>query len=238
MNNQKLQNFIDLVTFDQNLIALEFSIISSEKKLQKLHSDLQKIQYKIEEKKAEKKELKKNFDLHELHLKDLHDKESHHITVMQRSKKGKELDAAQKELEHIRAERAHGEKKLIQLHNAYQAIQKEVERLHAEYEQKTSSISNEIVQEQEGLKKLSLDIEFQKTQRIAKTAQLPEEWILFYENMRGKVPNPVVAVSQDSCSACFYLVSSKDLQALRQNGLVPCKDCYRFLYFDTEATNK
>ena len=56
--------------------------------------------------------------------------------------------------------------------------------------------------------------------------------------MRGKVSNPVVHVYKDSCSACFYLIASRDLQLLKQNELLPCKDCYRFLYFDNEKDIK
>lgn len=236
MNNQKLQNFIDLVAFDQHLIALESTIALSEKKLQNLRNDFEKIQKRVEEKTAEKKELKKQFDLQELHVKDLQDKETRQVSVIERAKNSKECDAASKELEHIRAERTRQEKKLMQLWNHYQATEKEIEQMHVESLQKTVQIEAAIIQEDETLQKTRKDLETQQTQRVSKIDLLPQEWVVFYENMRGKVLNPVVPVSQDSCSACFYSVSSRDLQILRQNGLVPCKDCYRYLYIeDTNA---
>lgn len=236
MNNQKLQNFIDLVTFDQNLVTLESSIVLSEKKLQKLRDELQKIQKRVEEKTHEKKELKKSFDLQELHVKDLQEKENAQAATMERVKNTKECDAATKQLDHIRSDRTRHEKKLMQTWNTYQLLEKEVEQLRADYDTKIVQTQEQIAQEDVALAALQHELREQNNQRSSKIASLPEEWMNSYEHMRGKVTNPVVPVAQDSCSACFYLVSSRDLQILRQNGLLSCKDCYRFLYFDHEAT--
>ena len=63
---------------------------------------------------------------------------------------------------------------------------------------------------------------------------LPDEWLGKYEHMRGRVADPVVPVQQDSCSACFYSISSRDLQTLKQGDLLQCKDCYRFLYYKSD----
>src|SRR5260221_635295 len=66
--------------------------------------------------------------------------------------------------------------------------------------------------------------------RPAKEQLVPQEWLDKYASMRSKVENPVVPVAGDSCSACYYMISAPDLQALRRQKLVQCKDCYRFLY--------
>ncbi len=235
VGNQKLQNFIDLVTFDQNIITLETSILNSEKKVQRLRDESQKIQKKLEDK---KNELKKNFDLQELHVKDLQEKENEQVVAMERLTNNKECDAASKQLDHIRAERTRCEKKLMHTWNAYQMLEKEVEQLCIDYDHNIVDIQNEIVKEDVACKVLQQELQEKIGQRNLKIRLLPEELMSSYENMRGKVINPVVPVSQDSCSACFYLVSSRDLQTLRQNGLLSCKDCYRFLYFEDTAQDK
>ena len=119
--------------------------------------------------------------------------------------------------------------------NVYLAVEKEAELLALEHEQKSIQAQSEIATENDTLNTLRANLEAHGGQRDAKIALLPEEWATMYENMRGRVLNPVVPVSQDSCSACFYLISSRDLQALRHNGILSCKDCYRFLYFDHDA---
>lgn len=235
MNNQKLQTFIDLVAFDQHLSALESMIILSEKKLQKLQADSIEIQKKIEDKIAQKKELKKEYDLQELFVADLQAKDTHQSTVIERAKNSKECEAANKELLHIRAELARQEKKLVQLWNNYQMIQKDVDVMHVEQVQKAAEIEAEISKEQEQLVGFKKDLENQTSLRKSKVDLLPQEWIHLYENMRGRVINPVVPVAQDACSACFYSIASRDLQSLRQNGLMPCKDCYRFLFIDEKS---
>ena len=53
-----------------------------------------------------------------------------------------------------------------------------------------------------------------------------------YERMKGRVYDPVVPMSQDSCSVCFYGLTPRDLQMLKQNGLLQCKDCFRLLYLE------
>ncbi|MBI2352707.1 hypothetical protein HYV11_00500 [Candidatus Dependentiae bacterium] len=237
VNNQKLQNFIDLVTFDQNFIVLESSIIDSEKKIQKLQSNLLKMQKDFDHKIHEKKELKKSFDLEELQVKDLQEKEKNQIAVMNQLKHQKEIDAATKQLEHFRFDRNKHEKKLMQIWNAYQSLEKELEQFQVSYDSKVAETKDEILKEEKALQALQEQLKDHSGQRQSKISLLPEEWMGFYENMRGRVPNPVVPVLQDSCSACFYLISSRDLQLLRQQELVLCKDCYRFLYVEQVANN-
>lgn len=236
MNNQKLQNFIDLVAFDQHLIAQESMIALSEKKIKSLQENSLRIQKTIEEKVAEKKELKKQFDLQELYVKDLQVKETHQLSIFERAKNSKECDAASKELDHIRADRTRQEKKLMQLWNNYQTVEKNVDVLQVEQAQKIIEIESEIEKEHEALFGYKKNLESKINLRNPMVEALPQEWILLYENMRGRVSDPVVPVVQDSCSACFYSIASRDLQLLRQNGLMPCKDCYRFLFFDEKST--
>jgi predicted nucleic acid-binding Zn-ribbon protein len=54
-----------------------------------------------------------------------------------------------------------------------------------------------------------------------------------YETMKQKVPNPVVRVSKDSCSACFNHLTAQELNLLFGPELIQCKDCYRLLYMLT-----
>ncbi len=230
MNYQKLQNFIDLITFDQNLLALESAITHAQQILEKATDQIAALQKKIEEKASTKRDLKKDFDLQELQVKDLQEKEQHQELVMQQAKNQKESEAAQKELDYIRANRLRHEKKLMNVWTAYQAAEKELATMQDAQGQQAQVLQQEMEQKQQELQMLHTQMQEQNAQREAKVALLSDDLLYYYDNMRGKVTNPVVPVLQDSCSACFYSISSKDLQLLRQEGLLRCKDCYRFLY--------
>ena len=234
VNNQKLQNFIDLVTFDQNLINLESLIAKSKQTIVTLKQELESLEKKYDDKALKKKEIKKQLDLQELQVKELQEKEKHQVSVVEKAASSKQYDAASNELENLKINRDQQETKLMQLWNMHETIEKDLQVLQNSQIEKKSQIQTSITEEQESLQKLEHDLQEQNKKRQAIIDTVPSEWIELYEHMRGKVANPVVPVSQDSCSGCFYLISSKDLQFLREDQLVQCKDCYRFLYFDKE----
>lgn len=234
MNNQKLQNFIDLVTFDQNFIKLESSISSTEKNVITLRDQLKESQSVYEDKINEHKEAKKKLDLQELEVKALQEKEQRQAEVIQKASNPREHDAAQHELETLQVQRDTQEKKLMQLWNLHENLEKEVEAIRVQQDEKQQEIQESINKENDLLEKLQKDLKDHNQQRTTKAATVPEEWINLYDHMRGRVTDPVVSIAQDSCSACFNIVSSKDLQALKHGELVQCKDCYRFLYEDQD----
>lgn len=235
MNTQKLQSFIDLVTFDQNITKLENSVQSLKQELSSLQSDVEQVGKTVEKKLLEKKKLKKELDLQELDVKKLQDKENKKIAIVEQASNSKEYDASQKELETIRADRDAAEQRLMKMFNAYETLQKDIERIEKEQEQKRSDVQAVISTKQKSLTSHEKEFNELVKQREAKTAGVPDDWMLRYNNMRGKVANPVVEIDQDSCSACFFLVSSRDLQTLTQGELVQCKDCYRFLYASQDS---
>ena len=55
--------------------------------------------------------------------------------------------------------------------------------------------------------------------------------------MRRKVADPIVPVLGASCSACYYAILRQDLTKLKKSGVLPCRNCYRFLYYDIEEEN-
>lgn len=108
-----------------------------------------------------------------------------------------------------------------------------------EYTSKSEETTQQIVEiektEQEITSKekvLSESIEQARAQRPDKEKGLPTEWLEKYAIMRESVSNPVVPVINDSCSACFYSLTAQDLSRVRRNGILQCKQCYRFLYME------
>ncbi|MFA5998955.1 MAG: hypothetical protein WC747_02990 [Candidatus Babeliales bacterium] len=230
MNNQKFQSFIDLVTFDQNFTELEKKSKIVETTIQNLNNQLTTLQKQLEHNSSKKRDVKKQLDAQELQVKDLQDKEKHQLEVVESVASTKELEAASKELEYLKIERNAQEQKMIQHINKLETAEKEYASLQIKSESDIAEINAQINTEKAALSDVSRQIENIQKERSTLLSQVPAEWVDVYENMRGRVKDPVVQVTQDSCGACFSLISSRDLQALRQHELLQCKDCYRFLY--------
>ena len=59
---------------------------------------------------------------------------------------------------------------------------------------------------------------------------VPKELVDKYLSMKERVPNPAVEILKDSCSSCFYAISTPDLLEAEKHKLITCKDCYRLLF--------
>lgn len=65
-------------------------------------------------------------------------------------------------------------------------------------------------------------------------AELPEEWSQRYRALKGKIANPIVPIKQDLCGSCFYHILAPDLLRIKRNAILPCRNCYRYLYYDQD----
>ena len=78
--------------------------------------------------------------------------------------------------------------------------------------------------------------------RPEKEKIVPEEWLEKYTIMKAQVSDPVVPITQETCSACFYALTNQDIICARRGRLLQCKGCYRLLYLleamETETLNK
>lgn len=232
MNDQKFQHFIDLVTFDQIINDLEKKIEISELAYKKMRGQVLALDKQMEQYGSKRDEIKKQLDVQELRVKDLQEQESRQSAVTQLVSTVKECDAANKELEVLKLERHMHEQKMLQLINKLDAAQKEYQALSEKDEKEKADLHKLMLEQQEISNATDSELQSLSNDRMLKVEGVPGEWLELYENMRGRVKNPVVNIAADSCSACFYLISSRDLQKIRNNEMCQCKDCYRFLYYE------
>ncbi|MBV8661335.1 MAG: hypothetical protein JO129_04290 [Candidatus Dependentiae bacterium] len=232
MRSIEFQKFIDLVTFDQNLVKTERDIQKSQEAQQSLLMDIQRLQDDFSDIKIAKVQAHKAVDDKELHMKVLDEKESELKRKLESISNQKEYKSLQKETLAINAERIENEQELVVLWNKLDGLEKTYEFKHKLYEEQAAkfhaeveAIKNETARLHEQLKDLT-------AQRMEKQQNIPQEWLDMYVNMKGRVSNPVVPVVNDSCDACFYSITPRDLQLLRNNKLLQCRDCYRLLYIE------
>lgn len=230
MSQQILSSFIDLVTFDQQSIDLEQKIVQIQKDIEHSKQQQQFIQKNIDDSFHHATDLKKMIHGQELLLKDYQQREEELVLRLETKASAKEYDAIIKELENLRFERTKQEQKLVTMINKESLYYKDYEVMVQESKQKMQQLEHDQVQFQQSYIQLQKDLEAMQGQRLEKMKTIPQQWLDVYETMRGRVLNPVVPVQQDSCSACFYGLTARDLQIIKTKGVISCKECYRFLY--------
>ena len=111
---------------------------------------------------------------------------------------------------------------------------------------KNNNVKKEkIIQLKEGLqvqKELLVDLKKKEKELEKKRSEavklVPKEWLCKYERMKHMVSDPIVPVISESCSACYYAVLRQDMYKLKKSGVLLCRNCYRFLYYDQEEENE
>lgn len=235
MNEQKLKNFIALVTFDQSLTDIAHQVQLSKNTNQKLREQLLNLEKDLQLRTSKQQEIEQQLHDQELKVKELQDQESHLIATSQLVSTPKEYEAANKEIDRIKFSRDQQEQRMMQMTNKVDLVKKEYQNVHANFELEKDKLLVLMQKEDSIIKDLQDQKNKLEQDRQLKTSGIPDEWINTYETMRGRVSNPVVAVNQNSCSACFYFMAARDVQALRDKGLLQCKDCFRFLYHEQAA---
>ncbi len=230
MKSIEFQKFIDLVAFDQDLISIENKIKQSQDIQNGLLADIQRLQNDFQDIKQAQQQARMAVDEKELSMKVLDSQEAALKQKLEAVSNQKEFKSLEKETLAVNEQRIEQEQQLVVLWNKLEALGKTYEFKHklfeeqsAQFQEQVETVTQEIATLHEELKNL-LALRQEKEQGV------PQEWLDMYINMKGKVSNPVVPVVGDSCDACFYSVIARDLQALRQNKLMQCRDCYRLLY--------
>jgi len=226
----EFQRFIDLVTFDQNLVKIERDIKKKQDVYDSLLADIQRLDKNFIDVKFAQQQARKAVDDKELAMKILDVQEADLKYKLASVGNQREYKSLEKETLAVNQRRMEEERdllilwnKLDTLYKTYDVKSSQHEEMIMQYNANLDQIKAEITVLEEQLKQLSL-------QRQHYIDMIPQDWLDMYVNMRGKVINPVVPVVNDSCDACFYSITPRDLQMLRKSKLLQCKDCYRLLY--------
>lgn len=233
MNESPFKAFIELISFDRSLNALEHELLRLDKEILIIKDQQDSLNAEYDALKKTVHEAQKKVDALELDSKALDQKE---ITAKERLENvtnHKEYQSGKAELEKIKSKQHELEKEIIEAWATLENRQKLFERSKKETEHKLAERQETLQQIEQ--KKAALITQHQElmAQRPQKEQGVPAEWLEKYASMRSRVDNPVVPVDRGSCSACFYRVSDQDMILLGRHKLLQCKDCYRFLYTES-----
>jgi len=228
------KNLKVLVSFDKQIEDIKKEVKQTEKLLKKDQDTIPSLEALIEEYKQNYQKARKNVDLQELNSNELKEKEENHKTRLDEIENPKEYKAAEKELKTIIHKRIEQEDSLIKAWHQLESSKKTYEEIKEEKEKEIEQLKEGVESQQNALKDLKAQFEKLVSERENTTKIIPAEWLEKYERMRHKVVDPIVPVVGTSCSACYYAVLRQDLAKLKKSGVLPCRNCYRFLYYDIE----
>lgn len=228
MQKNQITSFMELILFDQSLLEYEnqldtlYEQISSIEGAYRSHSqDFLTKQHQLSELRKFIKNCEKELDdaiaqealINQTH-KDIHAK--------------KEYTALKKELDHYHAVQNSLEKKLLTSLSQAEVIEKECKELEQQKDHASNTIQASIEECKAKITALEESFEQAKLKRDEYQKQVPPEWIIQYERMRNEVADPLAFIFEDSCSACFQVLTPYDMIRVSK-GPVTCKGCFRFL---------
>lgn len=232
MKSIEFQKFIDLVTFDQNLIKIERDMTKMQEVEKTFADDVKRLHDDFLDVKHAKDQARKAIDEKELYMKVLDAKESEMKHKLDSVANQKEYKSLQKEVAVLNEKRVQHEQDLLSIWNRFDVLDKSYEAKHQAYQNLVDTMNGQMQETQKEITQSALQLHQLETERELKLQGIPQEWLDMYVNMKGRVNNPVVPVVSESCDACFYSITPRDLQILRQNKLLQCRDCYRLLYIE------
>lgn len=238
MSETPLQGFIDLINFDQTILATEKSIASLKQEILDLREQEKLNVERLEKIMARTLVARKEVDSIELDIKTMDSNERTKKERLENSTDYKQYQSLKNEIDHIKTKQVKLEESLIDAWSQLEAAQKELETVKKEASAKQDEILQQINQKDEKIKSLEKELEKFSLERNDKVKIVPQEWLEKYAMMRSRVSNPVVPVHQGSCGACFYNITEQDLMQLRRRKLLQCKGCFRLLFseeFEKEA---
>ncbi len=230
MNSLPFQRFIDLITYDQQVHVFEKELKALESDVSNLEQQRKTYAHDVEKAHASVVAAKKEVDAQELEMKALDTAEKEAQKKLDNAQTQKEYLALKKEVENLKKQQHEFEDTLIQTWNVLEHADREHQAKQRVYDEKSATFNTAIDEKVTKITQVRVQIDQMNKEREAKLVGVPAEWLEKYAMMRSRIPNPVVPVVNDSCSACFYRIPQQDLMALRRRKLLQCRDCYRFLY--------
>ncbi|HEY5235176.1 MAG TPA: hypothetical protein VIJ14_03260 [Rhabdochlamydiaceae bacterium] len=230
MGETPFHTFIDLVALDQQINKISKETASSDAQLKVLAQQKAQLDASLSDAKQRIHEMQKAVDAHELEMNALDVQEKAKKQQLENLSSHKEYSSLKGEIDFLKKKQHSLEDTLVAVWQDLENAKKEYAQRQEQYEQKMAVIQAESAAIEEKKKTLHDQYTQQTAQREPLQAQVPSEWTAKYAAMRTKVADPVVAVVNGTCSACYYPASDQDMIELNHRRLVQCKDCFRLLY--------
>lgn len=228
------QNLKDLVDFDKKIFKLKSDIDSTKKSLNDDELNISKLKVLLESKNQLCLQMQKSVDAFELDSKTFEEDEKAKSAKLDHVRNQKEYKSIEAEVEHARKERVRFEDQITEAWYNLENAKKEYEAEKIRAVQKEELLLKDMEAKQVAIQDLTSQLNALSEERNVISSRIPADWLAKYDRMKNSVEDPIVPVINGSCSACYYAVLHQDYLRLKKSGVLPCRSCYRFLYYDEE----
>ncbi|MFH1832485.1 MAG: hypothetical protein ABH827_06865 [bacterium] len=228
------ENLKALVSSDKGLFEKKESIKNTTYVITRNQSLITQLHALIEEKKQFCEKQRKNVSQQEKFAQEIKERENISRKHLDKASNQKEYVATEKELASISKELTEQEDALISSWGHLEQAEKKYAQEQEQNTLKIEELNKEIETKTEIIKTEEIALGLLEEQRLTAIKHIPADWLIRYERMKNSVPDPIVPMINNSCSACFYSVLQQDLYRLKKSELLHCRSCYRFLYYDAE----
>ncbi|MFH1461747.1 MAG: hypothetical protein ABIF12_02265 [bacterium] len=224
----------NLVIIDKEINELNFQIKQTETILKKDLEQIPLLESEIKISENEISKQKKNMALLELNARALREKEKALREKLENISNPKEYKSLEKEIKLIEHNSLQQEDELLKVWHQLEALQKEFAENKIKNDEKIKQLSEGMIAQKKALEDQIENNKILNEKRLSAIKDIPAEWLSKYERMKHKVSNPIVPVLNFACNACYYSILHQDITKLKQGSILPCRNCYRFLYYDEQ----
>lgn len=230
MMDRPFAALLDLITFDQEVRVAYQEIEQLKQDIASLR--VQEEQWNDVHKSAKQRvhDLSKEVSALELQMRESDELEKEKKAKLEDLSEYREYKAMKAEIDALQRTQHEGEEALLSVYNKLENAQKELERQQSECKEKVKELRTAIGEKETKVAALEGSVREHDERRPEKEKQVPDEWREKYTAMRLRVPDPVVAVLDGSCGACFQAVTQQELIRVRGCELVQCQGCFRLMY--------
>ncbi len=228
------QNLKDLVDFDKKILKLKNDIDSTKKSLNDDLIQISKLKALLESKSKLCLQMQKNVDSLELESKTFEEEEKIKKIKLDSVRNQKEYKSISTEVEYTRKERVKFENQITEAWYNLENAKKDYEAEKLKVSEQEALLIRDIEAKTVNIQDFTSKLNLLKEERNTISSKIPADWLAKYERMKNSVDDPIAPVINGSCSACYYAVLQQDYLRLKRSGVLPCRSCYRFLYYDEE----
>lgn len=230
MTKTPFQTFIDLVALDQDIIALQKECEHVSQLLMQT-SDAKKSLYDhLALLKHQLLQAKKTVDSLELEMKSLDEQEIKKKKLLDQVSNLKEYNSVKFELDALHEDQQNKEQQVVAAWHKLESVQHEIDTYIKSLDEKAHSYDENLQTYTQQHQQCIQQVKEKKEKRPEQEKGIPSEWLEKYMIMRERVPNPVIPLEDEICTACFHNATKQDVATIQRGALVQCKGCYRLLY--------
>lgn len=233
--SQSFNALIDLVELDTRIQTQQEDLNQLFAKEEHLLKQKQLLEKTLLELKNAVSLAKKQVDAVELTMQELNEQEKGKKKYIDSLTDYKEYKSLQLEIDHLHQDQCKQEQVVIDAWNSFELTENRYMQQLPIIQEKIEKIAKDLFQCTQDQLLIKEQIAEQQQKRPAKELLVPKEWMEKYILMQSQVKNPVVSIELNSCAACFYHLTSTDLQSAKKGSLIQCKNCFRLLYLNDIA---